>query len=293
MRWASKVLIVTADDFGIRPEINAGIIKGHKDGIITSAALLVNGMATNDAVQLSEENPNLEVGLHLSLVEGYCLSGGQSLVDREEYFPGRSCLHRQWRAFLAAFLRRRISKIELKNEMRIQIETFLRARKSIPFLNSTQHVHLLPSIQDIVLSLCEEYGIRWVRVPLPGEKMNFSIRGLQLEILKWFGKKFVNRAQRSKINPSFPDTFLGFEESGNLSEQQILDLIEGLKPGVTELMTHPGHESPFLRARLNGYRNFSWESELQTLVSPAIRDRIEARNIQLCSFSEAGRLRSN
>ncbi len=70
-----KVLVVTADDFGIRPEINAGIIEGHKDGIITSAALLVNGIATNDAVQLIEENPNLDVGLHLSMVEGYSLSG--------------------------------------------------------------------------------------------------------------------------------------------------------------------------------------------------------------------------
>ncbi len=128
-----KVLVVTADDFGIRPEINAGIIEGHKNGIITSAALLVNGIATNDAVQLIEENPNLDVGLHLSMVEGYSLSGCKSLLDREEYFPGRPCLHRHWTFFLAAFIQGHILKVELENEMRSQIEAFLRIRKSIPF----------------------------------------------------------------------------------------------------------------------------------------------------------------
>jgi predicted glycoside hydrolase/deacetylase ChbG (UPF0249 family) len=287
-----KVLVVTADDFGIRPEINAGIIEGHKNGIITSAALLVNAMATNDAVQLIKENPTLDVGLHLSIVEGYSLSGGQSLLDRKEYFPGRPCLHRHWTVFLVAFLRGHILKMELENEMRAQIEAFLKIKNPIPFLNSTQHLHLWPGIQDIVLSLCKEYKIQGIRMPLSGEKMNFSIRGVQLEILKRFGKKFASRAQCSKIVLSFPDAFLGFEESGNLSEKKILKLIDKVRPGVTELMTHPGHESPFLRTRLSGYKNFSWGSELQALVSPAVRHRIDARNVQLCSFSEAVTLQS-
>ena len=287
-----KVLVVTADDFGIRPEINAGIIEGHKNGIITSAALLVNGIATNDAVQLIEENPNLDVGLHLSMVEGYSLRGGKSLLDREEYFPGRPCLHRHWTFFLAAFIRGHILKVELENEMRAQIEAFLRIRKSIPFLNSTQHLHLLPGIHDIILSLCEEYKIPWIRMPLPGGKMNLSIRGVQLEILKRFGKKFASRAQCSKIVLSFPDAFLGFEESGTLSEEKILELIDRVKPGITELMTHPGRESPFLRTRLSGYKNFSWESELRALVSPAVINKIKQRNIQLCGFSKAMSLQS-
>jgi len=123
--------------------------------------------------------------------------------------------------------------------------------------------------------------------------MNFSVRGVQLELLKWFGKKFVNGAQRSKISLSFPDAFLGFGESGNLSEKKILQLIDNLGPGISELMTHPGHDSPFLRKRLSGYKNFSWESELQALVSPAVRDRIRAKSIQLCGFSKAARVRAN
>src|SRR6266852_2036974 len=124
-----KVLVVTADDFGIRPEINAGIIEGHKNGIITSAALLVNGIATNDAVQLIEENPNLDVGLHLSMVEGYSLSGGKSLLDREEYFPGRPCLHRHWTFFLAAFIRGHFFYVELINSTLDTLEAFLGMRR--------------------------------------------------------------------------------------------------------------------------------------------------------------------
>jgi predicted glycoside hydrolase/deacetylase ChbG (UPF0249 family) len=287
-----KVLVVTADDFGIRPEINAGIIEGYKDGIITAAALLVNAVATNEAVQLIEENPNLEVGLHLSIVEGYSLSGGKSLLDRKEYFPGRPCLHRHWTVFLVAYLRGHILKVELENEMRAQIEAFLRIGGSIPFLNSTQHLHLLPGIHDVILSLCEEYKIPWIRMLISGEKMTFSIRGVQMEILRRFGKKLANRAQCSNIALSFPDVFLGFEEGGTLSEEKLLKLIDQVKPGITELMTHPGRESSFLRTRLRGYKNFSWESELRALISPAVINRIKERNIRLCGFSEAIRLQS-
>jgi len=287
-----KILVVTADDFGIRAEINAGIIEGHRNGIITAAALLVNAMATDEATQLSKENPGLEVGLHLSIVEGYCLSGGKSLMDREEYFPGRPCLHRNWAAFLRAFLRGHISKTELENEMRAQIEAFLRIRASIPFANSTQHLHLLPGLQDIILSLCDEYKIPWIRLPLPAGKISFSIRGGQMRLLRRFGKKLANRVDSSNISLNFPDAFLGFEEGGALTEEKLLKLIDQVKPGITELMTHPGHESSFLRTRLRGYKHFSWESELQALVSPAVIQKIKERQIQLCGFSQAMRLRS-
>ena len=67
---ALKALIVTADDFGIAPEVNAAVELAHTRGILTAASLMVNGAAVDDAVERARRLPSLRVGLHLVLVDG-------------------------------------------------------------------------------------------------------------------------------------------------------------------------------------------------------------------------------
>ena len=64
-----KQLIVNADDFGLTTGVNRGVVRAFQDGIVTSASLLVTGSAFEDAVALAQQNPKLDVGLHLALVE--------------------------------------------------------------------------------------------------------------------------------------------------------------------------------------------------------------------------------
>ena len=63
-----KKLIVNADDFGLHPLINAGIIKGYREGFITSTSLMPSAPCWQEAVQLAQENPQLGIGVHLTLV---------------------------------------------------------------------------------------------------------------------------------------------------------------------------------------------------------------------------------
>ena len=63
MKW----LIVTGDDFGLHRGVTRGIIQAHRDGILTSASLMVNRPACQDAVALARECPALSLGLHLEL----------------------------------------------------------------------------------------------------------------------------------------------------------------------------------------------------------------------------------
>jgi predicted glycoside hydrolase/deacetylase ChbG (UPF0249 family) len=66
---AGRALIVTADDFGRTPEINAGVIAAHRDGIVTSASLMVRWPAAAAAVELAREHAGLSLGLHVDLGE--------------------------------------------------------------------------------------------------------------------------------------------------------------------------------------------------------------------------------
>ena len=67
---ALRRLIVTADDVGLHPGMTAGAIRAHRDGIVTACSLVANGVAFYDAVERLREVPSLEVGVHLTLVEG-------------------------------------------------------------------------------------------------------------------------------------------------------------------------------------------------------------------------------
>ena len=53
-----KQLVVNADDFGFTPDVNAGIVEAHRDGILTATTLMANGDAFDDAVRLARETPD-------------------------------------------------------------------------------------------------------------------------------------------------------------------------------------------------------------------------------------------
>src|SRR5213080_2673487 len=67
MTSVAKVLIVTADDFGISRGVNRGIVEAHREGILTSTSLMVNRPAAIEAAALGRACPALSVGLHLEL----------------------------------------------------------------------------------------------------------------------------------------------------------------------------------------------------------------------------------
>ena len=284
-----KRVVVTADDFGIAEEINRGIIHAHLRGIVTSASLLTNAPATSDAVALAKENPSLEIGIHLSLVEGLSLRGRHgTTTDDLRYFSDAICLHRHWRPFVLRYMTGRIKLAEVEEELRLQFETFLKYFPSIPFANATQHLHLLPGIQDLVLKLCQEYKVGVLRVPSVHDGSGRFPFDLALKIL---GRKMRKTIATNKVtNPACTDRFAGFHVSGRLTESDLMQIIENLGEGTTEIMTHPGYNSTFLRRHLSwGYRNFRWEQEVEALTSPMVRGIIRSHGIKLTSFSELRR----
>src|SRR6478735_5703188 len=66
---AERNLIVNADDFGQSPGVNQGIIQAHREGIVTSASLMVRWPAARPAAKLARDHPDLSLGLHIDLGE--------------------------------------------------------------------------------------------------------------------------------------------------------------------------------------------------------------------------------
>jgi predicted glycoside hydrolase/deacetylase ChbG (UPF0249 family) len=57
-------LVVNADDFGLSPGINAGILEAHAEGIVTSTSLMVSAPAAPEAVRAAARHGTISIGLH-------------------------------------------------------------------------------------------------------------------------------------------------------------------------------------------------------------------------------------
>jgi predicted glycoside hydrolase/deacetylase ChbG (UPF0249 family) len=71
-----RTLIVNADDFGLSEGVNAGILRAHREGIVTSTSLMVRQPAAAAAAAAAETHPALSVGLHFDTGEWERHDGG-------------------------------------------------------------------------------------------------------------------------------------------------------------------------------------------------------------------------
>jgi predicted glycoside hydrolase/deacetylase ChbG (UPF0249 family) len=91
-----KFVIFNADDFGYGRGINRGILEAHVRGVVTSATMMVNGKATEEAVAIASDHPRLAVGLHVNFT-----NEAERLVEFDDAKTCRTELRRQFDRFLA------------------------------------------------------------------------------------------------------------------------------------------------------------------------------------------------
>lgn len=276
-------LIVNADDFGISEAVNRGIADAHCRGVVTAASLMAVGAAFDHAAMLCRSLPELDIGVHLSLVaEKPILPGRFSNAGKKDCFPD------DVRALLKDFFSGRILLSDIQAEWSAQIEKVLDLGIRVTHLDSHQHVHALPGVLELTDKLAQEYHIPFIRIPSEDRVFArpITIHGLMrtagamaLRSSLWIAALYMSR----KDSLSSP-RFLGFYEGGRLDEKSLEKLLTDLKPGVIyELMCHPGLAPKETHIRRWQYRH---EDELRALVSPGIRSIITARNIRLCRFSD-------
>ncbi|MGM9519140.1 MAG: ChbG/HpnK family deacetylase [Phascolarctobacterium sp.] len=278
-----KKLIVNADDFGLHTLINQGIIKGHREGFITSTSIMPSADAYEEAVELAKSNPQLGIGIHLTLVGGVksVLPKEQvsSLLDAEGRFLP------DYVAFAKRFYAGGVKGSELEAELRAQIEKALASGLNITHLDSHQHTHVLPGMNGLVRKLCNEYNIKRERIPKEGYTFSGGFQaGLGRKIgrcgLSFCAALAASGADKDGIK--HPDYFFGMLAGGHLNAELVGNIIRALPEGVSEIMTHPGLETAPL-AKLYAW-HYTWETELASYLDESNKALIKERNVQLVSF---------
>src|SRR5271154_2848787 len=158
-----KELILNADDFGYTTGVNEGIIRAHRDGILTSATLMANGRAFDDAVERAKSNPKLGVGCHLVLTGGFSVAPKEeipSLADAEGRLP-RSLGDLVTRVSVGS-----VRTKEIERELRAQLEKIRRAGVELTHVDTHKHTHVHPRVMGAVGRVAREFGITRVRNPV-------------------------------------------------------------------------------------------------------------------------------
>jgi chitin disaccharide deacetylase len=283
MEPETRRVIITGDDFGLSPAVNAAIVQAHRKAILTSASLMINGPAWQEAVALAKENPKLCTGLHLTLIQGRAVLPHRlipHLVDDQGNFP-QDPVRAGMQYFFSSTARE-----ELRAELAAQVEKSLQIGLSPRFLNGHLNIHLHPAVWPQVVHLSKAYDIPAVRLARENLAVTLSLNPQRLIyktmhafIFAWLSRRATKTAGTLKMN----DHLFGLLNDGAMDEAFLLGLLPRLSPGVTEIYCHPAVRSNPEPAWPSHYQPLH---EFQALISPKVAAACQECNLELISFDD-------
>ncbi len=270
----ARRLIVNADDFGRSSSINHAVVRAHQEGILTSASLMVNGSACDEAVALARANPRLGVGLHLSLVCGRSAlkpTEIPGLVDDKYNFSERAA----WsgcRYFFQRGLRH-----QLRHELEAQFQKFRLTGLVLDHVNGHLNLHLHPTIFSLLRHHHEKWGIRRFRLTRDPFWLNAHLmaghwgdrltHALIFNLLSGRARPALDRRGIRHTGAVF-----GLLQNGRVSEEYVLKLLPRLPAGDSELYSHPSLDE--------------FKHELDALVSPRVQAQVVQSGIELIRYQD-------
>ena len=278
-----KKLIVNADDFGLHESINEAIENAHRQGILTSTSLVVNGEAFEHAVEIAKRNRDLGVGLHLTLIGEQPVALPhriKSIVDA----GGR--LYENHKQLCIKILRKEVLLKDIIVEIEAQFDKFYKTGFAPTHLDSHRHLHLFPPIFNSIKPVLQKYNIkrmRYLNIPC----FEFNRGNYFKKIMALFFKCF---SLLNKKKYKHQDFFFGFFDSGHLDKDYLVYLLRKLKPGITEINFHPGKNNQDIRKKYNIWDmhsswKYDWEKEFRVLIDDNLKTLIKENKITLVNYS--------
>lgn len=252
---------------------------------MTSASLAVAAPAAQAAASAARDLPALDVGLHLVVCKGVSVLGADKLagiVDGQGRFVENPVL-----GGLKYFFNRRIRE-RLREECRAQIERHLAMVGYLNHIDGHLNFHAHPVLADLLVELAGEYRVPCLR--LPREPVFTTLKLAREHMMRKLVEAAIFRSLSARMRRRMSarglestDWLFGLHQSGNLSENYLLAIIDRLRDGLTEIYFHPaadiGRTPPAAAA----------QREVEILTSMELRAALKARGVRLTTFAEFAR----
>lgn len=282
-----RKLIVTADDFGLSLPVNKAVERAHRDGVLSAASLMVGAPAMEDAVMRARKLPSLGVGLHLTLLNGRPVLPPDkvpALVGPDGRFSDDPV--RFGVALYASPELRRQANAEIE----AQFERFHATGLAMDHINGHRHFHLHPVVLEAIARLAPRFGNPPLRLPLEPFAASFAAsrdRAFGRLAGSLFYSLQARRIRRRWVDGGMAanDHVFGLYDSGAMTEERFLRLLDHLPQGVSEIYCHPATrrwEGPD-----NPPASYQPEAELKALLSPAVKTKMDAMGLKPLTFRAA------
>jgi len=267
-------LIVNADDFGRSASVNQAVIRAHREGILTTASLMVNEPAFEEAAALAREHPTLGVGLHLTLLCGH------SALPPEK-IPGLVNANGQFSncpagAGLRYFFQRSLRE-PLRREIHAQFQKFRAARLPLDHVNGHLHLHLHPTVFRILMVDSGQLGLKHLRLSFDPLWLNLRLASGHIASRALHAAIFYLLCARARpalarLGIRHTGAVFGLLQNARVDEPYVTRLLPQLPAGDSELYSHPS---------LDEVRH-----EFDALVSPRVREQVEQLGIKLIRYQD-------
>jgi len=289
---ADRQLIVSGDDFGVAEEVNEGILRSHRDGVLGQTSLMVTGAAAEHAVALAKSHPSLAVGLHLVLAQGRPAAAPRDipeLVRTDGAFrdtPIRNGVRYAWAYVRAA------GRAQLVREIDAQLAAFARTGLELAHVDGHLNMHLHPMVLPILLELAPRYGIRAMRVSREslGAALRYDRRhavrkgfeGLAFHVLAAYATPRLRAAGIVSAERVF-----GMHQTGHVDEAYLLHVIATLPSGLSEVYAHPATRQAAVMA---GFQDgYDHAGEVAGLTSARVRAALARAGVRLTTYRDVAR----
>jgi hopanoid biosynthesis associated protein HpnK len=222
-------VIFNADDFGRSSSINRAVLQAHRDGVLTSASLMVTGEAAEEAVALARAAPDLAVGLHLVLSDGWPASPPAQipyLLARSGRLPSNPA--RVWIQYIFSAA----ARSDMKRELRAQFERFAATGLPLDHVDAHQHLHMHPAVFRAVLPLAEEYragGIRLARddfwLAMRYDRGDAAVKAIWAVVFGVLCGGYARDLNGAVPRLAVADRVYGLMQSGRMEEAYVLRVL--------------------------------------------------------------------
>lgn len=292
-------LIVNADDFGLTAGVNRAIVEAHAHGIVTSATLMANAGAFEEAAgmarSLTMSEARFSVGCHVVLIDGEPLLPPDRVATllQPPAQNGSSQFRSKLNDFALASFRHKLSPSEIEAEAAAQIDKLQSAGLRPSHFDTHKHAHMFPAVLRPLLRAARTRGVAAVRNPfgrvwpLPMADLlrrhGLWRRLAELNVLRNFAGRFRREVEAHGLRTT--DGSLAVLVTGFLDLDLFTAIVDGVPEGTWEFVCHPGYNDPDLdkvRTRLRESR----VTELGLLTSPEAKEILRSRRIELITYRD-------
>lgn len=272
----SPILIINADDFGRSHDINLAVIRAHREGVLTSASLMVAGEAVDEAVELARQNPKLAVGLHVVAVDGPAVLPHQVLsriTGESGQFPNAPVRLGLRYAFSRA------ARQQLDQELVAQFERFAATGLPLSHVDGHQHMHMHPAVFGRVVKLARKFGAVGIRIVR--DDPSLAIRQEPAGAVgKWIEAAIFRLLALNCRGHALPAPWrtYGFHLTGRMTEAYVLSVVRQVRESA-EIYFHPTQGPRLDRLGPN-------PEELAVLLSQDFRREIGVRQLRLGCYKD-------